>query len=249
MKLVAFHVHEYKSARDSNSIAVGDVTCIVGKNESGKSILLQALYKLNPIIAEHGNYDVVDEYPRADVEDYRQALEAEQRKPATVVTATFELDVIELEPIEKELGKGVIADKRLTVSKGYDNTLVIGLTLDERIAGTALLSRADMAVKVKPSTWKTLEELETAWQSVTDQKTQAFNEAIANLPNITDPLEKKKAETAARQLEETNGSKQGRASLTQSVNAASAFTFGTPSSSRSFRSFCTSMNTIRWKGA
>src|SRR6266478_7777228 len=187
MRLVAFHVHEYKSVRDSNSIAVGDVTCIVGKNESGKTALLQALYKLNPIIAKHGTYDVVDEYPRADVEDYRQAIEAGQRKPATVVTATFELDVTELEAIEKELGKAVVPEKRLTVSKGYDNTLVIGLSSDEKIAGTELLSRAGMGTEVKASTWKTLEELGTAWQTVADQKTQAFNVATAKLPNITDP--------------------------------------------------------------
>src|SRR5437870_2732610 len=121
MKLTLFHVREYKSARDSNPIAVGDVTCLVGKNESGKTILLQALYKLNPIIPEHVKYDVVDEYPRSDVEDYRQAIEAGQREPATVVKATFELDAPEIDAIEKELGKGVVANKELTVSKDYDN--------------------------------------------------------------------------------------------------------------------------------
>jgi AAA15 family ATPase/GTPase len=189
----------------------------VGKNESGKTALLQALYKLNPIIEQRGTFDVVDEYPRADVEDYRQAVEAGQRKPATVVTATFELDVIELEAIEKELGKAVVPEKRLTVSKRYDNTSEIGLTSDEKIAGTELLSRAGMGTEVKPSTWKTLAELETAWRSVADQKTQAFNEAAAKLPSITDPSEKEKAETAAKQLEETNLSKQGRTSLTQIV--------------------------------
>src|SRR5438094_155857 len=123
MKLIAFHVREYKSTRDSNPIAVGDVTCLIGKNESGKTTLLRALYNLNTIIAEQGNYDVVDEYPRADVEDYRQAVEAGQRKPAMVVTATFELDEPEVDAIEKEFGEAVVADKKFTVSKGYDNNL------------------------------------------------------------------------------------------------------------------------------
>src|SRR6266436_524791 len=123
MKLITFHVREYKSTRDSTPIAVGDVTCLVGKNESGKTSLLQALYKLNPIISEHGKYDVVDEYPRADVEDYRQAIEAGQRKPAIVVSATFELDGAEIEALEKEFGKDVVADKKVIVSKEYDNSL------------------------------------------------------------------------------------------------------------------------------
>src|ERR1700733_8195952 len=106
MKLVEFHVRDYKSTRDSNPIAVGDVTCLVGKNESGKTSLLRALYKLNPIIPEHAKYDVVDEYPRAEVEDYRQAIEAGQRGPATVLTATFELDDVEVAAIEKLLERG-----------------------------------------------------------------------------------------------------------------------------------------------
>ena len=215
MKLIAFHVREYKSTHDSSPIAVGDVTCLVGKNESGKTSLLQALYKLNPIIPEHGKYDVVDEYPRADVEDYRQAIEAGHRNPATVITATFELAPAEVEAIEKEFGKDVVADKKLSVSKKYDNTLTIGPTADEKIAGVALLNRAGMESELKASNWKSLKELETAWQSVATQKAQAFAEATAKLPAITDTDEKKKAETAARQLEETNHSKQGRESLTK----------------------------------
>jgi AAA15 family ATPase/GTPase len=50
MKLTQFHVQEYKSIQDSNPIQTGDITCLAGKNESGKTSLLQALYKLNPVI-------------------------------------------------------------------------------------------------------------------------------------------------------------------------------------------------------
>src|SRR5579859_342231 len=177
MKLIAFQVREYKSTRDSNEIPVGDVTCLVGKNESGKTALLQALYKLNPIIAEHGKYDVVDEYPRADVEDYRQAIEAGQRTPATVVAATFELDAAEIAAVEKEFGKGVISDKRLHISKKYDNGLLIGLEVDEKVAGKTMLSRAGMESGVKASSWETLEELATAWEAVANEKAHAFQEA------------------------------------------------------------------------
>src|ERR1700688_4760495 len=108
MKLIKAHIHDFRCIENSEQFSIGPVTCLVGKNESGKTSLLQALYKLNPVIPEHGKYDVVDEYPRADVEDYRQAIEAGQRKPATVVAATFELDDVEVSAIEKEFGKGVV---------------------------------------------------------------------------------------------------------------------------------------------
>jgi energy-coupling factor transporter ATP-binding protein EcfA2 len=217
MKLITFHVQEYKSTRDSNPIGIGDVTCLVGKNESGKTSLLQALYKLNPIIPEDGKYDVVDEYPRADVEDYRQAIEAGQRKPATVVTATFALGDVERSAIEKEFGRGVIPNNKLTISKQYDNGLLIELSVDEKVAGTALLSRAGMESELKAVTWKTLGELEIAWTAVANEKAQAFNQASAKLTNITDPDERKAADTAARQLEETNHSKDGRTTLAKIV--------------------------------
>lgn len=219
MKLTAFQVREYKSTRDSNPIAVGDVTCLVGKNESGKTSLLKALYKLNPIIPEHAKYDLVDEYPRADVEDYRQALEAGHREPATVVTATFELDDAEVAEIEGAFGKGVVADRKLTYSKKYDNTTSIGLTTDEKIAGAALLSAAGMETEVKSSSWKTLKELDAAWGDIASQKAQAFNEASATLVNITDPDAKKAAEASANQLEERNHSKQGRMALAKIVQS------------------------------
>lgn len=213
MKLIEFHVREYKSTRDSNPILVGDVTCLVGKNESGKTSLLQALYKLNPIIPEHGKYDVVDEYPRADVEDYRQAIEASQIPPATVVTTTFELDATEISAIENDFGQGVIPDKKLIVSKKYDNSLTIGLKTDEKVAGKAILSHAGMEIEAKSSAWETLQELATAWEAIAKEKTQAFREATAKLASITDPDEKKAAETGAHQLEETHHSIQGRTTL------------------------------------
>lgn len=217
MKLASFHVREYKSVTDSNQIDVGEVTCLVGKNESGKTSLLQALYKLNPIIAEHGKYDVTDEYPRAEVEDYRQEIEAGKRKPATVVVATFEIDDAELAAIEAEFGKGAVRSRKFTVSKKYEAGLTIGISADEVVAGKALLASAGMDKEISSADWSDLEELAEAWGKVADEKAQAFNAASAKVTGIVDPDEKKKAEAEARQLEESNLSQQRRAFLAEVV--------------------------------
>jgi len=75
---------------------------LVGKNEAGKTALLEALYRLNPIVSLDGNFDVTDDYPRSEVEDYQQGVEGGQRQEAVVVRAVFGLDESELEAITEE---------------------------------------------------------------------------------------------------------------------------------------------------
>jgi AAA15 family ATPase/GTPase len=75
MKLTRVQVREFKSVRDSNSFDVGNVTCLVGKNEAGKTAILEALYRLNPIVASRAKFDVTEDYPRADVEEYQLAVQ------------------------------------------------------------------------------------------------------------------------------------------------------------------------------
>jgi energy-coupling factor transporter ATP-binding protein EcfA2 len=49
MQLTAFRIFKYRNIEDSGLINLFDrLTCIVGKNQSGKTNLLRALQKLNP---------------------------------------------------------------------------------------------------------------------------------------------------------------------------------------------------------
>ena len=49
MHLESFRVQNYRSINDSGEVAVSRITALLGRNESGKSNLLKALYSLNPI--------------------------------------------------------------------------------------------------------------------------------------------------------------------------------------------------------
>src|SRR5437868_870613 len=92
MKLKSFQTTNYQSILDSGPVETDEITCLVGKNEAGKSALLKALYTLNPIRDEDANYDVIDDYPRVDVIDYQTQVEKGEIPPATVVTATYDLE-------------------------------------------------------------------------------------------------------------------------------------------------------------
>jgi predicted ATP-dependent endonuclease of OLD family len=190
MKLTSVQISEFQSVRCSNRFDIGEITCLVGKNESGKTALLQALYSLNPIISQEGKFDVTDDYPRAEVEDYQQDVEAGRRQPATVVEATFTLAQEELASIESEFGAGILERPSLTLSKGYENKLYIQLPVDEKVAVKAALDGAQLPADLAQdlSASPDIGTLRTRVDSETDPKN---TEHIARLKSHLSNLQAK----------------------------------------------------------
>ncbi|MFE2753395.1 AAA family ATPase [Actinosynnema sp. NPDC059335] len=117
MKLVNARVTYYRSVEDSEQFAVEpDVTCLVGKNESGKTTVLQALYRLNPV--EGTELDEVVDFP-SKLTRQRHDWPPDQRIP--VVVATFRYEPAELKQIEADLGPGSLTSPEFTVTMGYRN--------------------------------------------------------------------------------------------------------------------------------
>jgi hypothetical protein len=171
MKLKKVRVREFKSVVDSGEFDVTDITCLVGKNEAGKTAILSALYKLNPIIPEHGRFDVTEQYPRAHIGDYILEVEEKRREHAQVIEACFALDDAERESIEKEFGPGCLRglERHLTLSKGYSNVLNVNVDYDEAqivknmVAG-AEFSNEELRMQAEQATsLKSLHTLLTAW--------------------------------------------------------------------------------------
>jgi predicted ATPase len=189
MKLSTIRITEFQCIRDTNPVQITSITCLVGKNESGKTALLEALYRLNPVIPEYSKYDVTDDYPRADVEDYNQSLEAGEAKPAIVATATFSLSEEEIVPIETELGKGILKKPHLTLSKGYENKLLIDLEIHEPTAVKAVISQAQLPSEIANSisSEPSLSALAAAIQQRTDPGEQ---EHLGRLKSIIDRINK-----------------------------------------------------------
>src|SRR5262249_36982744 len=70
MQLRKVHVTNFKIVDDSNEFTIDRVTCLIGKNESGKTALLDALCRLNPYGAGSAQYDKVEDYPRRYLLEY-----------------------------------------------------------------------------------------------------------------------------------------------------------------------------------
>ena len=117
MKLVSVRIQNYKCVEDSGEFSVADLTCLAGKNESGKTALLQALRRLNPVEGRvEADFDDLDEFPRrrfrGDVSD------------EPVLATAWELTDVEVQELEKEFGRGILFNRTVVVCKGYNNQLV-----------------------------------------------------------------------------------------------------------------------------
>lgn len=116
MKLVKAKVTYYRSIEDSGEFNVEpDVTCLVGKNESGKTTALQALYRLNPVETSAKLDEVVD-FP-SKLTRKRKEWGSDQRIP--VIQATFRFDDHEVAEVEADLGAGALRQPEFTVNFGY----------------------------------------------------------------------------------------------------------------------------------
>lgn len=129
MILKSFHVHDYKSITDSNQVKVEpDVTCLVGKNESGKTASLEALYRLNPLPTGHKTtFEGLYDFPRN-----RWAVEKTKVPALIPIRATFELTDAELAAITAEVGEGVLTTREFSITTNYSGRRMYYWTKDER---------------------------------------------------------------------------------------------------------------------
>ena len=115
MRLVAAEVSAYKSVMDSGRFTIEpDVTCLVGKNESGKTAILETLYRLKPLSSGHAKtFEALRDYPRRLVARDRAAINEKR-----VIRTEWQLDPADITAVEEKLGEGTLAATLITVSRG-----------------------------------------------------------------------------------------------------------------------------------
>ena len=177
MKLKHVRVRDFQSIRDSNQFDIGNITCLVGKNEAGKTALLQAIYRLNPVIESDNKYDVTDDYPRSDVEDYLQSLEQSSNGHAIVAEAIFDLEDNELNQILNDLGSDVLNSTELVLEKGYSNQLLFSLATNPEAAIKFILANSQLP----PDTSAQLEKCQTPEAALEVLQAQEKTEEITRL--------------------------------------------------------------------
>ena len=189
MKLTKVRITNFQSVEDSTEFDIGDVTCLVGKNEAGKTALLKALYRLNPILGADGNFDPTDDYPRRAVSDYEEDVEAGRREPARVVTATFALEPDDITAVEEVFGPECLKDATpiVTLTKGYTNRRSFQeLNIDRNATLRYLVEAADLPQTLTEQT-RPLNSVEEIVQVLTEaEQTEAVQNLLPTLQSISE---------------------------------------------------------------
>ena len=147
MKLTKLRITNFQSIQDSTEFDIAHVTCLVGKNEAGKTALLKALYRLNPVMESEGAFDAVEDYPRLAVSDYEDDIKTGHAEPAQVVHATYTLERDDIAAVENAFGKNCLSDNdpTVTLQKGYSNQVTFtGINLDSTAAIVHLIKEAGL---------------------------------------------------------------------------------------------------------
>ena len=189
MKLTKVRITEFQSIQDSTEFEIGDITCLIGKNESGKTALLKALYRLNPINESDGNFDVTEDYPRQTVTDYEDDVESGHQEPAHVVQATYELEDIDIDAVKREFGPKCLKDEKpiLILSKGYSNELTFnGLNVDNDAALKYLIKDAGLPTSLTEQLLKE-KDVEAMMEALKNaEQTEALLKLTPTLQNISE---------------------------------------------------------------
>jgi energy-coupling factor transporter ATP-binding protein EcfA2 len=142
MKLVQVQIKRFRNILDSTEVVIEkDVTCLVGKNESGKTAFLHALYRLNPAYS-NVSFSVPDQYPAwLEKQDRLRGVDLESVCP---VRAIFAIEDTDREVFGQRFGIGALSSDTITVERAYGGELAFTFDLDERALGKHIVTQAEL---------------------------------------------------------------------------------------------------------
>lgn len=139
MKLTKVRVQNYRSVEDSEEFEIGDLTCLVGKNEAGKTALLSAIRGLKP--SQPFEFDETIDYPR------RFSTRFDDRHPtgkAEVIRTWWRLEDADRKAVQDRFGAGVLKGDTFQSHFGFrydDNCRIWEIEIDNETVLKNMLSK------------------------------------------------------------------------------------------------------------
>ncbi|QQN73618.1 AAA family ATPase [Croceicoccus sp. YJ47] len=200
MKLVAATVKNFRSVEDSEQFTLDEIACLVGKNEAGKSAILQALAGVNPHPAAPFEYNKERDYPRRHLTKYDERHEG---GAAPVAITEWSVSDEAKALITDEFGEDAVMEGTLTITSGYGGKSIWTMPINREAAVEHILTssnlsaselaqaRAAVAKSTKNDQAKALREIEGASEKLAAlaAKLDSFSgDVLARVRSLWEPL-------------------------------------------------------------
>ena len=168
LKLVCVQIRSFRNILNSTKVEIqDDVTCLVGKNESGKTAFLEALRCLKPAQGSP-KYELGRHYPAWLEKKHRQ--QGKNLDDVRAVTAWFSLEQTDKDYLFKRLGEGVFNSDKISVNRSYGGVQDFNYSADESRAVINLIDIEGLSSSIvndigKPESFKLLKDKVTELQA------------------------------------------------------------------------------------
>jgi predicted ATP-dependent endonuclease of OLD family len=183
VKLISAHITNFRSIEDSNKFEIGDLTCLVGKNEAGKTAILQAFYGLSPFASFV--YDRTRDYPR------RHLSRFDDRHPdgkSKVIETCWTLSPVEIKLISDIYGADALKNNEITISRYIgDSSQYWSIPCNERACLDHLINELNLD-EVEKNPLKNTKNGKEAISILTElsQRSDNLEELLTSLSNLRD---------------------------------------------------------------
>ena len=141
MKLQKIRLTKYKCVNDSNEFEVeAKATCLVGKNESGKTTILHALSRLNSYDAAFANYSDL-ECPRTIMTEFESFADDHP------LWTSWELAPADVAALTHVLGPSAETIQHVVITKNYRNHVAVHFeqNFDEALIAKFLIQKTQLS--------------------------------------------------------------------------------------------------------
>lgn len=167
MKLTKVQVTNFRSVEDSGEFTIGDLTCLVGKNEAGKTAILNAIQGIAPSDGDY-EYDKTRDYPRRYLSKF---AERHPKGNSPVAKSWWLLEDDDVLKLEDLLGEGVLKENEVIITSyiGHRNTWMIPVDEKECIAKLQARHGLNQKDKADLKSAKTTKEAQEILKGLTER--------------------------------------------------------------------------------
>ncbi len=178
MKLIKVKINKYKSFLTPQEVMIDEnITRVVGKNESGKTALLEALAKTNYFESDPDfKFNPTFDFPKNEWKAYQDKL-----KEVDVISCTFKLDKKLIEEIKADIGPKSLLNDEFSYEKKYEDetNYYSGLKVDEH----AFLKHWISKISLLPEQEEKIKSVKdfTSLKSLFESDNESFSDLLKKL--------------------------------------------------------------------